>query len=54
MAKSDTNKNPAKGNVKEPGRRDFIIVATYAMAGLGAAAVAWPLIETYDGSVPSD
>jgi len=45
MANSDTNKNPANGNVQEPGRRDFIVVATYAMAGLGAAAVAWPLID---------
>jgi ubiquinol-cytochrome c reductase iron-sulfur subunit len=45
MAKSDANKNPAKGDVQEPGRRDFIVVATYAMAGLGAAAVAWPLID---------
>ena len=45
MAKSDTNKNPVKGDVQEPGRRDFIVVATYAMAGLGAAAVAWPLID---------
>jgi ubiquinol-cytochrome c reductase iron-sulfur subunit len=45
MSKSDTNKNPAKGDVQEPGRRDFIVVATYAMAGLGAAAVAWPLID---------
>ena len=45
MANSDANKNPAKGVVQEPGRRDFIVVATYAMAGLGAAAVAWPLID---------
>jgi ubiquinol-cytochrome c reductase iron-sulfur subunit len=45
MAKSDTNKNPAREDVQEPGRRDFIVVATYAMAGLGAAAVAWPLID---------
>jgi len=45
MAESDTNKNPAKEDVQEPGRRDFIVVATYAMAGLGAAAVAWPLID---------
>tara|TARA_B100001059_G_scaffold135357_1_gene135630 strand:- start:242 stop:829 length:588 start_codon:yes stop_codon:yes gene_type:complete len=45
MAKLDTNKNPAKEDVQEPGRRDFIVVATYAMAGLGAAAVAWPLID---------
>ena len=27
------------------GRRDFIVVASYAMAGIGAAAVAWPLID---------
>ena len=26
-------------------RRDFIVVASYAMAGIGAAAVAWPLID---------
>jgi ubiquinol-cytochrome c reductase iron-sulfur subunit len=45
MAELDTNKNPAKEDVQEPGRRDFIVVATYAMAGLGAAAVAWPLID---------
>jgi len=45
MANSDKNKDPAKGDVQEPGRRDFIVVATYAMAGLGAAAVAWPLID---------
>ena len=45
MAKSDTNKNPAKGDVQESERHDFIVVATYAMAGLGAAAVAWPLID---------
>ena len=45
MAKSDTNKNPVKENGQEPGRRDFIVVATYAMAGLGAASVAWPLID---------
>ena len=45
MAKSDTNKNSAKGDVQEPERRDFIVVATYAMAGLGGAAVDWPLID---------
>lgn len=26
-------------------RRDFIVVATYAMAGMGAAAAAWPLVN---------
>ena len=29
----------------EPTRRDFIYVATGAMAAVGAAAVAWPLID---------
>ena len=27
------------------GRRDFIVVASYAMAGIGLASVAWPLID---------
>ena len=31
---------PANG-----GRRDFIVVATYAMGAVGAAAAAWPLID---------
>jgi ubiquinol-cytochrome c reductase iron-sulfur subunit len=33
------------GSVESHGRRDFIVVGTYAMAGLGAAAVTWPLID---------
>jgi ubiquinol-cytochrome c reductase iron-sulfur subunit len=45
MAKSELKKNPASTDAQEPGRRDFIVVATYAMAGLGAASVAWPLID---------
>ena len=32
-------------DVADPKKRDFIVVATYAMAGLGAAAVGWPLIN---------
>jgi ubiquinol-cytochrome c reductase iron-sulfur subunit len=32
-------------DVKDPDRRDFIVVATYAMGAIGAAAVAWPLID---------
>ena len=49
-----TSKKPKKtvlgdthvsGSVESQGRRDFIVVGTYAMAGLGAAAVAWPLID---------
>jgi len=30
---------------KDEGKRDFLIVSTYAMAGIGAASVAWPLID---------
>ena len=45
MAKSKLNKTPLSLDAREPGRRDFIVVATYAMAGLGAASVAWPLID---------
>ena len=34
----------------EPTRRDFIYVATGAMAAVGAAAVAWPLIDQMNPS----
>ena len=43
MAKTNTSKQE---DTKVDGRRrDFIVVASYAMAGIGAAAVAWPLID---------
>ena len=45
MSRLDTNKKPKREVRRDPGRRDFIVVATYAMAGLGAAAVAWPLVD---------
>ena len=32
-------------DVQDPDRRDFIVVATCAMGAVGAAAVAWPLID---------
>ena len=31
--------------VENKSRRDFIVVATYAMGAVGAGAVAWPLID---------
>ena len=31
-------------NNKDEGKRDFLVVSTYAMAGIGAASFAWPLI----------
>ena len=37
-------KNSKSKNNNE-GKRDFLIISTYATAGIGAAAVAWPLID---------
>jgi ubiquinol-cytochrome c reductase iron-sulfur subunit len=45
MAKSDIKKIKTLERPEDPGRRDFIVIATNAMAGLGAVAVAWPLID---------
>ena len=46
MVKSTSNsKSSSSDGMKEPGRRDFIVVATYAMGAVGAGAVAWPLID---------
>ena len=43
MAKINTSKQ--EDTQVDGRRRDFIVVASYAMAGIGAAAVAWPLID---------
>ena len=43
MAKINTSKQ--EDTHVDGRRRDFIVVASYAMAGIGAAAVAWPLID---------
>lgn len=46
MANSTSNsKTPSADGAQEPDRRDFIVVATYAMAAVGVGAVAWPLID---------
>ena len=45
MGKSETKKTRSVKRPEDPGRRDFIVIATNAMAGLGAVAVAWPLID---------
>ena len=45
MAKSDTKKTTRSQRPEDAGRRDFIVIATNAMFGLGAVAVAWPLID---------
>ena len=43
MAKTNTSNQ--EDTQVDGRRRDFIVVASYAMAGIGAAAVAWPLID---------
>ena len=43
MAKTNTSKQ--EDTQVDGRRRDFIVGASYAMAGVGAAAVAWPLID---------
>ena len=43
MAK--TSSQSKKNDVPVKSRRDFIVVATYAMGAVGAGAVAWPLID---------
>ena len=43
MAASKTKK--AEPETEEKSRRDFIVVATYAMGAVGAGAFVWPLID---------
>jgi len=45
MANKNSKSGASQADVRDPGRRDFIVVATYAMGAVGAAAVAWPLID---------
>lgn len=40
-----TESNLAHDEVPDPGKRDFIYVATAAVGVVGAAAVAWPIIN---------
>ena len=44
MAKSQT-KTGADASVEHKSRRDFIVVATYAMGAVGAGAFVWPLVD---------
>ena len=43
MAK--TSSKTTEAGVPQKSRRDFIVVASYAMGAIGAGAVAWPLID---------
>ena len=45
MANTNSKLPDSATDPREVGRRDFIVVATYAMGAVGAAAVAWPLID---------
>ena len=45
MANTNSKPEASDADGNEPGRRDFIVVATYAMGAVGAGAVAWPLID---------
>ena len=47
VPKTDLRKEPKMSTltVADPGRRDFLFLATGAMAAAGAAAVAWPLVD---------
>ena len=39
------SKNSTLKSKEDEGKRDFLIVSTYALAGVGAAAFVWPLID---------
>jgi ubiquinol-cytochrome c reductase iron-sulfur subunit len=41
---------PPHSDPKEPARRDFIVVTAGALAGVGAACVAWPFIDSMNPS----
>ena len=45
MANTNSKPGASDADGHEPDRRDFIVVATYAMGAVGAGAVAWPLID---------
>lgn len=45
MAKKISTSKPSTAEGKKSGRRDFIVVATYAMGAVGGAAALWPLVD---------
>jgi ubiquinol-cytochrome c reductase iron-sulfur subunit len=48
MATDISDKSSAKG--KGETRRDFMVLSSYAMAGIGAAAVLWPFVDSMNPS----
>ncbi len=45
MAKSKLTTNSTAASEGKKSRRDFIVVASYAMGAVGAGAFAWPLVD---------
>ena len=45
MSNTKSTKNAETASEPQKSRRDFIVVATYAMGAVGAGAFAWPLID---------
>jgi ubiquinol-cytochrome c reductase iron-sulfur subunit len=45
LASTDTMGTPGHGDHQEPTRRDFLYIATGAVGAVGAALVAWPLVD---------
>jgi ubiquinol-cytochrome c reductase iron-sulfur subunit len=43
-------KHTTSPELQNPERRDFIVLAATAMAGVGAAAVGWPLVQSMNPS----
>ena len=39
------NKMNKKNTPKDNNKRDFLLVSTYALAGVGAASFVWPLVD---------
>jgi ubiquinol-cytochrome c reductase iron-sulfur subunit len=46
----DNTTHPTESNQTEVTRRDFIVLTATALAGVGAATVAWPLIDSMNPS----
>ena len=45
MAKSKSTTNTTSAPEEQKSRRDFIVVASYAMGAVGAGAFVWPLVD---------
>jgi ubiquinol-cytochrome c reductase iron-sulfur subunit len=50
MSEQSLDQARPSADTKEPGRRDFLIVASAAFATLGTAAAIWPFIDSFNPS----